>query len=199
MAFSSLYLIFETGALTAGLVVLLASIYFRTDFVVLAGPVILACWLEHRIKLWQGIVLSVVALASVLTINHFAGDYGFQMLYYRNFVGTPVEPGALSLRFSFHDYLSAFRFGITMFAGSFFLPFLLAAVGVFWSKSPLRTVVCTTISYSALHFIVLPNWQERWFGVFCLSAGIATAIVLSQKAGRVRNDWPEGTDQPIAA
>jgi hypothetical protein len=26
-----------------------------------------------------------------------------------------------------------------------------------------------------LHFIVLPNWQERWFGVFYLAMGVCAA------------------------
>ena len=64
-----------------GLIVLLGSLYFRTDFVVLAGPVPLVCWLEKRLKLWHATVLAAVALGSVLSINHFAGDYGIQMLY----------------------------------------------------------------------------------------------------------------------
>ena len=78
VAFSSLYVIFEKQRLFPGMILLLASIYFRTDFVVLAGPVILACWLERRIELWKAGVLAFVAVASVLCINHFAGDYGIR-------------------------------------------------------------------------------------------------------------------------
>jgi hypothetical protein len=43
-AFLSLYLVFERKLFTPGLAILIASIYFRTDNVVLAGLVILACW-----------------------------------------------------------------------------------------------------------------------------------------------------------
>ena len=61
VAFLSLYLIFEKELLTSGLVVLLASIFFRTDNVVLAGPVILACWLERRIDFAKASVLAALA------------------------------------------------------------------------------------------------------------------------------------------
>lgn len=102
-----------------GMALLLASIYFRTDFVVLAGPVILACWLQKRLDLWKAAVLSLIAVASVLCINYFAGDYGIKMLYYRNFVGVPIAPGEMTVQFSFRDYVAAFRSGITLAANSF--------------------------------------------------------------------------------
>lgn len=47
VAFASLYFIFEERELASGFVLLLASIYFRTDFVVLAGPVVLVCLVEE--------------------------------------------------------------------------------------------------------------------------------------------------------
>jgi hypothetical protein len=82
--------IFEKKLPAAGLAVLLAAIYFRTDNVVLAGPAIFACWSEGRLDLVQASVLAVLALASALSIDHFAGDYGIKMLYDRNFVGVPM-------------------------------------------------------------------------------------------------------------
>jgi hypothetical protein len=189
VAFASLYLIFEKRQLLPGFALLLASIYFRTDFVALAGPVLLACWLERRLDLWKAAVLSIVAVASVLTINHFAGDYGIQMLYYRNFVGTPVAPGETAVHFSFRDYLSAFRSGITLIEGSFFLPFLLLGVLGFVSGR-LKALFAVTLAYVGLHFIVLPNWQERWVGVFYLSSLLcaATAIPAGPDAQTVGND-----------
>ncbi|HEY3972405.1 MAG TPA: hypothetical protein VGM18_05330 [Candidatus Sulfotelmatobacter sp.] len=125
VAFAALYLLFEKRLLLPGIVLLLSSIYFRTDFIVLAGPAILICWLERRIQFWQAAVLSILAVASVLCIDHFAGDYGIKMLYYRNFVGTPVAPAEMAVQFSARNYLAAFRSGITKVSESFFLPFLL--------------------------------------------------------------------------
>lgn len=177
-AFLSLYLIFERKLLTAGLVVLLASIYFRTDNVVLAGPVILACWLERRLDFVKASALAVLALTSALTIDHFAGDYGIKMLYYRNFVGAPVAPGEMTVQFSFHDYLVAFRSGITLVTGSFFIPFLLVGIGGFFAAKRMRSVAVVTFAYVLLHFVVLPNWQERWFGVFYLAMAVAAAETL---------------------
>jgi hypothetical protein len=179
IAFSSLYLIFEKRRMLPGLILLLASLYFRTDFVVLAGPVLLACWLQKRIEFWKASVLAILALLSVLTINHFAGDYGIKMLYYRNFVGVPIAPGEMVIHFTFRDYLSAFRSGITLATGSFFLPFLLLGTfGLAFSQA--RAIYAVTLSYVLLHFLVLPNWQERWVGIFYLTMVVCAAIPRSR-------------------
>jgi hypothetical protein len=181
VAFASLYLIFEEKRFTAGITMLLASIYFRTDFVVLAGPVILACWWERRIELWKAGVLAVVAVASVLCINHFAGDYGIKMLYYRNFVGVPIAPGEMTVQFSFRDYVAALRSGITLAANSFFLPFLLLGTIGMVSRR-MRVLFVVALTYVAVHFVVLPNWQERWVGLFYLAMGVCAATTVGEVA-----------------
>jgi hypothetical protein len=177
VAFGALYLIFEKRQLFPGMILLLASIYFRTDFVVLAGPVILVCLLERRIDLWKAVVLAAVAVASVLCINHFAGDYGMGMLYYRNFSGVPVAPGEMTVHLTARDYFSALRGGITLMTESFFLPFLLlGAVGIVLKR--MRGLFAVTLGYLLLHFMILPNWQERWFGVFYLAMVVSAATTV---------------------
>jgi len=180
VAFASLFLIFEKRRLVPGFVLLLASIFFRTDFVVLAAPVLLVCWWQKGLALLQTGVLLALALASVLAINHFAGDYGIQMLYYRNFVSVPVAPGEMTVHFSFHDYLSAFRSGITLVVNSFFIPFLLLGI-VGLVSSRLRALFGVTLAYVILHFLVLPNWQERWVAIFYLCCGICAALTVGSR------------------
>jgi hypothetical protein len=176
VAFSSLYLIFETKLLAPGFVLLLASIYFRTDFVVLAVPTILVCCLQRRIDVWQASVLGSLAVASALCINHFAGDYGLRMLYYRNFVGTPIMPAEMEVHFSLGDYVRAFGNGTILVLDSFFFPFmLLGAIGLAAKRT--RPLFIVALAYVILHFIVLPNWQERWFGLFYLSMGVTAMAV----------------------
>jgi hypothetical protein len=177
VAFAALFLIFEKQRLAPGLALLLASIFFRTDFVVLAGPVLLVCWWEKRLDFLQAGLLLAFALASVLAINHFAGDYGIKMLYYRNFVGVPTTPGEMNIQFSFRDYLSAFRSGITLAVNSFFLPFLLLGI-VGLVSTRLRALFGVTLGYVILHFLVLPNWQERWVAIFYLCSGICAAATV---------------------
>ncbi len=182
IAFAALYLIFEKKRFAPGVTLLLASIYFRTDFVVLAGPTILACWLERRVEFWKASVLVLLAVASVLCVNHFAGDYGIGMLYYRNFVGVPVAPAEMTVGLSVREYFAALRGGITLMTESFFIPFLLlGTIGVV--AKPMRVLFAVTLAYASLHFLVLPNWQERWFGLFYLSMGVCAATAVEAAEG----------------
>lgn len=177
VVFAALYLIFERRRLAAGLALMLVSLFFRTDFVVLAAPTLLVCWLERRIDIWKAGVLALLAVGSVLAINHFGGDYGIKMLYYRNFISVPVAPGEMTAQFTFRDYLSALRSGLTLAANSFFVPFfLLGILGL--AAARMRTLFWVSMAYVVLHFIVLPNWQERWVALFYLCCGVCASTVL---------------------
>ena len=188
-ALFSLFLIFEKQKLTPGLALLLVSIFVRTDNVVVAGLVLLVCVWQKRIKLWQGGVLACLALGSALMINHFAGDYGIRMLYFRNFLGTPLAPAENPAQFSAHDYIRAFREGLSNAADGVLIPFLLlATIGLAKAGTP-RTVLFVTSAYVALHFVILPNWQDRWFCLFYLTAGVAAvrAAAAQWRHMRARN------------
>ncbi len=183
-ALLSLFLIFEKQKLTPGLALLLASVFVRTDNVVVAGLVLLACVMQKRIKLWQGGVLAFVALGSALMINHAAGDYGIRMLYFRNFLGTPLAPAENPAQFSVHDYTTAFREGLSNAAGGVLIPFLLLGAIGLAKAGPPRTVLFITSAYVVLHFVILPNWQDRWFCLFYVTAGIA-AVRAARRSGIV--------------
>ncbi len=185
----ALFLLMEAEQLFLGIIFVLVSIFVRTDNVVLALPTLAALCYLKRIDLWKAGVLSLMAIASVLVINRMAGDYGLAMLYYRNFVGTPVAPAEMTVRFSLSEYISAFRSGITSALGSFLLGFaLLGVIGVY--RNPhLRTLVFITALCSVLHYLVLPNYQERWFVVFYLGmalSGIASVGTPQQNTFRRR-------------
>jgi hypothetical protein len=171
-ALFSLYLIFEKRFWVVGTAVLLLSIYIRTDNVALAAPVLLVGVWQKRIAFWKGAVLLAVAVGSVLLINHFAGDYGIRMLYYRNFIGTPIAPAEVKEAFTISDYLRAFRAGISDALNSSLIPFMVVGIIGFLASSRLRVLGAVTIVYSVLHFIILPNWQERWFVILYLVLSI---------------------------
>jgi hypothetical protein len=188
VAFAALYLIVEKKALTSGLPLLLASIYFRTDFVVLAGPVFFLCWIERRTTFWQTAVLCALAVGSVFTINYCAGDYGIKMLYYRNFIGTPTAPGEMTVLFSFRDYISGVGSGVRLAASGFAFPFLLLGLAGVLRAPKSSGLFLVTVAYTVLHFAVLPNWQERWFVVFYLSMGVVATMALGRQSHVLSHD-----------
>jgi hypothetical protein len=172
LALLSLYLIFERNLLLAGIGLLLVSVFFRTDNVVLAGPALIALWAQKRIDLWKAATLGMIAVLSVLVINHAAGDYGLQMLYYRNFVAAPFAPAEISAHFSAGQYLSAFRAGFRVMLESYITLFFLLGAVAFLLNRRHRALILVVTSYVVLHYITLPNWMDRWFGVFYLTLAV---------------------------
>lgn len=162
IAFASLFLIFERRRLASGLTLLLASIFFRTDFVVLAGGP-RSCFAGWNGESSSGkrVFWRWLLWGSVLVINHFARDYGIKMLYYRNFIGVPLAPAA----------------------NSFFIPFPLLELGGVIEKQ-LRALFAVMLAYAILHFVVLPNWQERWVALFYLVCGICAATLVKHQGRR---------------
>jgi hypothetical protein len=163
IAVFALYLLFESKREVAGLTLLLASIFARTDNVVLAAPVFVALWFAKRLSFWQMAALGAFAASCVVFINRMAGDPGITMLYYRNFVGTPTAPVGMVVHFSVREYLRAARTNLGVMSHGWLIPFLLLAVIGFFRRSVLAPLAGVALAYVILHFLIVPNWVERWF------------------------------------
>jgi hypothetical protein len=177
----ALYFILENNWVTAGLTILLASVYVRTDNVLLVLTVLAyLSILNHAIDKTKAAILAAVAIGSVFLINHFAGDYGAKMLYYRAFLGVPLAPGELTAHFGFHDYLVALRAGVTALVHGDFIPFaLMGVVGLL--RRPTGAILGLTIvavAYNASHFLIYPLVETRYFGLFYLAMGLSVASIL---------------------
>ena len=173
----ALYFIFERGQLTIGSVFLLSSVYIRTDNVLLVFCVIAYLGLTKQIDRPKLAALAAVALASVFIINHFAGDYGWRLLYYRGFIGPPLAPGEFVAHFTFADYERALRRGINGLLNGNFVPFfLLGLIGFFASaKRVMGKAFAVVVVFSAAHFIIFPLTEDRYLAVYFVLAGL-TAI-----------------------
>jgi hypothetical protein len=177
VAVSALYLIFEIKRDVVGVILLLATILVRSDNVVLVVPVLIALWLLRRLPFWQMTVLGVLSAGCVLFINRMAGDYGLAMLYYRNFVGTPIAPAEMVVHFSLADYQRAFRQNITVASQGWPIPFLLLAAIGYFRRSRLSILCGIALVYIALHLLILPNWVERWFVVAYIPMALSAVCV----------------------
>jgi hypothetical protein len=180
----SLYLIFEQRWLCMGLVVLLSSIYVRTDNVLLVLVVLAYLWLiSKEMNSIQSAVLAVVSLVSVFVITHFAGDYGWRMLYYRAFIAIPIAPGEFTARFSLADYERALRAGTSALLNSSFIPYLLlATIGWFGSSQrQVGRILAITLAFTVLHFVLLPSVADRYFGLFYIVTGLSAILALAEE------------------
>lgn len=180
LGLGALFLIFEVEKLLPGLLLLLGSIFVRTDNVVLVAPVLAALWFTARLDFWKGASLGLLSVLSVMLINHFAGDYGIAMLYYRNFVGTPSFPAEMNLHMSAQGYVSGFRLGIWRMLQSPLLEFILLGLVGLYRKSHLVPISAITITYAMFHFLVLPNWMDRWFVLTYLTLALPSICVRSR-------------------
>jgi hypothetical protein len=173
----SLYLLFETKQEAVGVTLLLISIFIRTDNIALAAPVLTFLWLARRLSFLQASVLGALAAGSVLFLKKMAGDYGLAMLYYRNFVGTPIAPSEMTVHFSVADYFRAFRGSLGAVAQGWLTPFLLLAVIGLLRRSSRFALPGIALAYVGIHFLILPNWAERWFVIAYIPLALSAVRV----------------------
>ena len=169
LVLAALYLVFERNYLFSGLTLLLVSVYVRTDNVVMAVGVLGYCaFITHQLDRAKAAVLASVAIASVFLINHFAGDYGIRLLYYRSFIEIPLAPGELVAHFGPADYLQAFRKAISLTMNSYFPLFALMGVAGYLGRKTRvsQAIAAVTTFYVAAHFLLFPSGQERFWGPF---------------------------------
>jgi hypothetical protein len=176
-----MYLSFEKRKLVPGMILLLASVFIRTDNALLVLVVLAFMYAAgFGIKLVDGIVLSAVAVASVVLINHFAGDYGWRVLYYRAFVGVPIAVGEITPRFGVRDYFAALRAGLSGALHEQYIPFFLMGVVSLLRRPPraILALVAVTTFYAMARLIIFPDPEMRYFGPFFVAMGVALASSL---------------------
>jgi len=186
---AALYLIFERNSMFLGLTLLLVSIYVRTDNVLLAVGVLAYCaFITGQLEKMKVAVLGAVAVASVAAINHFAGDYGIRLLYYRSFVAVPLAPGELVAQFGLPEYVQAFRTAIAETVNSSFPLFLLMGLIGFFSRRNRVTqaIAVVTAFYTCAHFFLFPSGQERFWGPFYLACGMTMVIAAFSRDAQER-------------
>jgi hypothetical protein len=177
-----LYVIFELDRLVVGLAILLSCIYIRTDNVLLALFVILyLSVVSRKMEKWKGAVLAILAVASVFVINHFAGDYGWRMLYYRGFIAAPIAPGEFDAHFSFADYKHVLRSGITdLINGNFVTYLMFGVISYLAAKNQvLGRIFLIVLAFSAVHFVLFPLVEDRYFALYYVVTGLTAIGALS--------------------
>jgi hypothetical protein len=184
----AMYLLFETKRDVVGLTLLVSSIFVRTDNVVLAAPVLIALWLGKRLTFWQMAILGSLSAGCVVFINRMAGDFGLAMLYYRNFVGTPIAPAEMVVHFLVPQYFHALRANLAVIFQGWLSPFLLLAMIGFFRRSSLAPLSLIAVAYVTLHFLILPNWVERWFVIAYIPMALSAVCVNTTHAEPPKRD-----------
>ena len=179
-AFSAFFVLTSAWALVssrmfAGLALLLASVWVRTDNVLFVVAVLIWLAWEKKLSLPHFAVLAGLAGASVLFINHFSGNYGWRALFRYSFIGgryiANVRPDL-----SISEYLRAVAAGVRQVGGQEIA--LFALIGLAAAKwlpaiDLLRPLlICVAIAAIA-RFLLFPNPENRYFVWAYLIAGAA--------------------------
>jgi hypothetical protein len=196
LASVGLYLIVERRLYFWGSAFLVLDVWVRTDALVLAGIVFAALLLSRKFDLSDFAALSLLALTSYFTINHFAGNYGWSALFYNSFLGGLVAPGEAVLRLSLSAYLHQVIRGafLWLISGSFALYTLLGGLAIWLIRSSLysRMVVATLVA-RALSYALYPNGDQRYTAV--LFVLIPVALVIAIRESRVAPSAPTSAEQ----
>ena len=200
VSLAALYLIFEREQMFGGIILLLASVYVRTDNALLAVGVLIYCaMVSGQLEKAKAAVLAVVAVASVFVINHYAGDYGLRMLYYRSFIAIPLAPGELVAKFGVADYIRAFRGAVSeTMIGSLPAFLLMGVIGICARRGRASQAIASVISfYLVSHFLLFPSGQERFWGVFYIGCAMVLMIGAWHRDGQARERGSDAESLPL--
>ena len=177
-ALSSLLLLASMWALVRrrlfpGILLLLVSVWSRTDNILIV--ILLLAWLAGtgKLSLSQSAVLSLLAVASVLVINHFSGNYGWSVLFRYSFIGGR-SPAEIAAHVSLRDYIVAVGRGVAGIGGQELALWTLLGLAAWrWlpKSLPSRQVLVPIALAAIARFLLFPTPEDRYFAWAYLIVG----------------------------
>lgn len=177
-ALSSLLLLSSTWALVRqrifpGVLLLLASIWARTDNILIV--LLILAWLAwtSKLSLSQSAILGAVAAASVLVIDHFSGNYGLRVLFRYSFIAGKY-PAEIVPHVSWREYFAALGRGLQEIGGQeLALWTLIGAAAWRWlPKSFVSRQLLVPVAVAAVaRFLLFPTPEDRYFAWAYLIVG----------------------------
>ena len=178
------YLILERKSYFWGSALLLLDVWVRTDALVLAGIVFAVLLITRKLDIMQFAALSLLALGSYFTINHFAGNYGWPALFYNSFLGGLTAPGETVIHFSWSAYVHQWVRGafLWLISGSFALYLLLGGLAISLNRSSMYSFMCAAVlAARALSYLLYPNGDQRYTAVLFVLIPVFLVIEIRSK------------------
>lgn len=165
-ALSSLFVIFGcflvlSNKLLTGILLLLVSVWVRTDNVLVVIAMLAWLWHEGKLRLPYAVTLSVVASASVAWINFWSGNYGLKVLFYCSFISGRA-PAEVVPRISAADYAHIFLSSVQSVAPQLAL-WVLLGLAAWQMGARYRTVLLPILFACIIHFLLFPSPEARYF------------------------------------
>jgi hypothetical protein len=178
------YLILERQSYFLGSAFLVLNVWVRTDALVLAGIVFAVLLISRKLDIVEFAALSLLALGSYFTINHFAGNYGWPTLFYNSFLGGMIAPGEMIIHISRSAYVHQLVRGafLWLISGSFALYLLLGGLAISLNRSSMYSWMCgAVLAARALSYLLYPNGDERYTAVLFVLLPVSLVIGVRSK------------------
>jgi hypothetical protein len=143
-----------------GVLLLLLSVWIRTDNVLLV--VMTVGWLawERKVTAVQALVLAATAAGSVVLIDRVSANYSWAVLFRFSFIAGKF-PAQMASHVSLREYLRAFGVGLESAAPRLAIGFLFGALA--WSRQPqFRPLLMAIWIAAASHFLLFPSPETRY-------------------------------------
>jgi len=159
-----------------GVVALIVSVWVRPDNAILCLLVLAWLWYSGRLDWRKALILCLLVMASDIFIARFG--YGWKALYFHTFLdGAPDE----APRFAATDYLQAVARG-TLDVLHSSVPVYLILWGtclVYVRERGLRDILWLAGLFSFLRFVIYPNYEPRYYGLFFVVTAAAAVYSIS--------------------
>ena len=167
--------------LLLGIVLLMVSIWIRTDNVLVALTML--GWLVWNRKLAVGYatVLASLAAGSVEYINWLSGNYGWKVLLHYSFVGGRY-PSEITAGITPMQYLRTFAVNAESLLPQISLFVLLGIAAWVIENSPDRKLLPPVLIAAVARYMLFPSGDVRYFGWACLLTGLVFIRALEMRS-----------------
>jgi hypothetical protein len=190
LAIFGLWFIAEDIHPAVGLLVLFLSLGVRTDNLLLLLAVLVWLVWKEKVPGYIAALLALLGIATVLAINHFAGNYGWVVLFRYSFVGGRY-PSQVAHTLTLREYALALAQGAMGIFSQVALWILLAIIA--WKRRPAELLVVVAVA-AAAHFVLFPSPESRYF----IWAFVVIGVELIRGFTRRETTTPEPANQVAA-
>jgi hypothetical protein len=171
----------ERNRLLMGVLLLLVSIWIRTDNILLVVAVLGYLWWQKRMTLVDAGVMTALSAGSVEWINHFAGSYSWPVLFQYSFLGGR-SPAEINPRFGVAQYLGVAAHSAETVVPQVAIWALLGLVAWKWS-SPGRGLLIPVWTAVVAHFALYPSPESRYMVWAFIVTGVIFVCGISYPTG----------------
>jgi len=190
----------ERDQISHAILILLASIWVRTDNVLVVLALLVWLTLTKRIRLLYAILLATISAATVGFINQMAGNYGWLVLFRYSFIAGKY-PAEIASHLTAQEYFVVATRGAMFLIPQLAFWVLLGLAA--WARRPEERARLLTVALAAgAHFLLFPSPEGRYFVWAYLIVGIAfiqAAARVSRPSKHLETLYRRNIPSPVEA